>query len=204
MNFKKEYKSVECNHIACTFYGKCSKCATEIVKTRDDNNIDLFFIGQGAGAEEDKNGRPFQGPAGRLLRSKLKPYLENKNLNIILDNTIRSRPLDQDGKNRAPTEKELTFCKDFVWQRIIEFKPKIVIPLGASATQTMIPEFKNSSISSVRGNTATCNGFTFLPTFHPAAILHAGEMERKLAIEATMIKDFEEAIKLTKESPDLL
>jgi len=187
---QKEYVPVECNKIACTFYNNCHRCATEIVRMREeDPAIDIMFIGQGAGAQEDANGRPFQGPAGKLLRQKVKPLLETHQLNIILDNTIRSRPLDENGKNRAPTDKELTFCLDFVWQRIETYKPTWIIPLGSSATASMLPDTKGLPIGSVRGRDYNRNGYKFLPTYHPAAILHCSEQERKGMLEAVMCGD---------------
>lgn len=153
-----------------------------------------MFIGQGAGEAEERTTRPFQGPAGKLLRSKIKPHLESKNLNIILDNTIRARPLDEKGKNRAPTENELQFCLDHVWERINEFKPEIIVPLGASATGSMIPKLKKIPIGKVRGISYSHCGFTFFPTYHPAAILHAGEEELKTKLEKTMCNDINTAV----------
>lgn len=202
---QKEFVKVDCNSIACMFFGKCCKCATEIVRMREnDSSTDLMLIGQGAGAEEDQVGLPFQGRAGRLLRKDVKPILVKDQLNIILDNTIRSRPLDEKGKNRAPTDKELEFCKEILWQRIDKYQPRVIIPLGASATGTLIPEFKKLAISKCRGKVKIYNGYTFLPTFHPAAILHATEEELKISLEKFMISDIEDAVKLAKEESDLI
>lgn len=163
-----------------------------------------MFVGQGAGAEEDQKGRPFQGPAGKLLRTKVKPVLEANQLNIILDNTIRARPLDEKGKNRAPTNKELEFCKEILWERIEEFKPNVIIPLGASATGTLIPRLEKVAISRVRGVSVQLNGHTFLPTFHPAAILHAQETETKLMLEKHMVEDITQAVKLANQTRNLI
>lgn len=201
---KKEFIPVQCDKFACQFYNNCCHCATEIVRFRDDWNIDLMFVGQGAGAEEDQRGKPFQGRAGKLLRTKLKPIIESEKLNIILDNTIRSRPLDENGKNRAPTEKELEFCIDYLWDRIQTYKPKVIVTLGASATGSMIPALKGKPISSSRGKVVEYNGQTFLPTFHPAAVLHCPEEEKRISIEQAMCTDFAMAVNLVKSNTNLL
>lgn len=193
---EKEFIKPNCTKIACAFYGKCCHCAAEVVKTSTTEGCDLMFIGQGAGAEEDQKGKPFQGPAGRVLRTKTKVYLEKEKLNIVLDNTIRSRPLDITGKNRAPTEKEVEHCQDFVWQNIDNLKPRVIVPLGASATHTMLPETRGKSISSLRGKVYHRGGWTFMPTFHPAAILHCREEEKKAMLNASIDKDLDDAVKL--------
>ena len=201
----KAFKSVDCKEIACTFFDKCNHVATEIVKCRKSDRIDIMFVGQGAGAKEDSNGKPFQGSAGILLRTKLKPLIEKHELNIILDNIIRSRPLDSKGKNRAPTEKEVQFCIKHLWDRIEEFKPTIVVPLGKSATEAMIPnKAKGKSISALRGSFYQEGGVRYLPTFHPAAILHCGDEERKVELEKSMCRDIERAVAFSKPNPKLL
>ncbi len=173
MEFKKTFIPTTCNSTSCPFYNGCALLQTELVQARDDSQIDLMFIGQGAGEKEHLTHHPFTGPAGKLLREKLLPLLRSKKLNIILDNTIRCRPLDEKGKNRAPTQDEVKLCLPIVWNRIETFKPSIIIPLGASAAGDMIPALYKKPISSVRGRKYSVKGFTFIPTFHPAAILHS-------------------------------
>jgi DNA polymerase len=148
-----------------------------------------MFVGQGAGAEEDQCGKPFQGRAGKLLREKIKPILETNELNIVLDNTIRARPLDNKGKNRAPTKEELGFCVDILLDRIKELKPIVIIPLGASATGTLLPKYEKTPISRVRGVPVYIDKNIYFPTFHPAAILHASEIEKKLMLDRHMVND---------------
>lgn len=190
----KFYYPVDCNNVKCPFFHTCCKCATEVVKFRNSETIDIMFVGQGAGAEEDKVGRPFQGRAGKLLREKLKPLLEEFNLNIILDNTIRARPLDEYGKNRAPTDKELQYCIGFLRKVIKTFKPNVIVTLGLSATGSLVPELKNVPISHSRGHIYHVNSQKIIPTYHPAAVLHTPKMETKLMIEKAMIADIKMAI----------
>jgi len=197
MECKKEFIPTVCSKLDCPFYNGCSLLQTEVVKTRNDDQIDLMFVGQGAGEKEHLTHHPFTGPAGKLLREKLLPRLESKKLNIILDNTIRSRPLDERGKNRAPTRDEVEHCLPIVWQRIEQFKPTIIIPVGASAAGDLIPTAYKKPISSVRGRKYTVEGFTFIPTFHPAAILHCKDPDMIQEYHSKIEADLDKAISET-------
>lgn len=195
MEYKKEFIPTVCMHQDCSFHDSCALLQTEIVKTRNDDQIDLMFIGQGAGEKEHITHHPFTGPAGKLLREKLLPHLESKKLNIILDNTIRSRPLDEKGKNRAPTQDEVVMCLPIVWQRIVQYKPSIIIPLGASASGDMVPALYKKPINAVRGRTYIYQDKTFVPTIHPAAILHARDPDTKQEYHTKIEQDLELAVK---------
>jgi DNA polymerase len=199
LTINKEFIKPNCTKSTCSFYNNCTQCATEVIKTRNDSNIDLMFVGMGAGAEEDRNGRPFQGRAGSILRKVLLPKLECNNLNIVLDNTIRCRPLDQDGKNRPPTKNEVNECIPFLWKRIEELNPKVIIPLGASASGDLIPELDKKPISSIRGRIYDFKNRKFLPTFHPAAILHTGDEKTKQEYSTKMNQDIDLAISKTAQ-----
>jgi DNA polymerase len=194
---EKIYILTECNYIACAYYENCCKCATEIVKNNSSDKINILFIGQGAGAKEDQVGRPFQGPAGRVLRKKIIPHFINHNINIILDNTIRCRPLDANGKNRPPTEKEFIFCINFIWQRIETFKPIIIVTLGKSASESMIPSTKGMSMTACRGKIFKHSSHIFLPTFHPAAVLHCTDESRKSELSNAIDQDIDMAVNMS-------
>ena len=148
---RKNFTPPTCTTNLCPYFGKCALLMTEIVCSRDDNNIDVMFVGQGAGEKEHLTHKPFTGPAGKLLREKLLPKILSNKLNIVLDNTIRCRPLDEKGKNRPPTKEEVTFCLPYLWKQIEELKPLMVVPLGASAAGDLVPMLYKKSITSVRG-----------------------------------------------------
>jgi DNA polymerase len=197
MEFKKEFIETKCACPFCSFYKDCALLQTEVVKSRDEDTIDIMFVGQGAGEKEHLTHHPFTGPAGRVLRVKLLPRLEAKKLNIILDNTIRSRPLDEKNKNRAPTADEVANCLPILWQRIGAYKPSIIVPLGASAAGDCVPSLNGKKISAVRGKIYSYKGYKFLPTFHPAAILHCGEQDTISMYHAKIDEDLDLAIKET-------
>lgn len=201
--YKKELLPVACHSQICPFRKSCPKLRTEIVRVRDDEEIDICFVGQGAGEKEVYLQRPFVGPAGKVLRNEIKPLLDRERLNIILDNTIRARPRDERGKNRAPEEHEVAHCIDFLWDIIDSYRPRVIIPLGASATGDLIPSLRGKPISSTRGKVFKHRGHTIIPTYHPAASLHAGE-ERGAILKSKMIEDIKTALQYKEDQMRLL
>lgn len=204
MEFDKKFVPVSCQNQLCPFYNGCAMLQTEVVKARVDDSIDIMLVGQGAGEKEHLTHHPFTGPAGRVLREKLLPRLRSNKLNIILDNTIRSRPLDEKGKNRAPTKNEVELCIPFLWKRIEEYKPAVVVPLGASAAGDVVPSLSGKPISAIRGKKYTFRGVTFIPTFHPAAILHARNPEVVLNYHEKIEQDLDLAISETESQMRLI
>lgn len=197
--YKKILLPVTCTSTTCPFRRDCAKLRTEIVFARDDQEIDVCFVGQGAGEQEVKLVRPFVGPAGKVLRNVVKPLLD-QGLNIILDNTIRARPRDERGKNRAPEVHEVEHCIDFLWNVIERYSPRIIIPLGASATGDLIPSLKGKPISASRGKVFRHRGYKVMPTYHPAACLHSGNDE----LRAKMAADIRSAIEPQEEQMRLI
>lgn len=194
MEFNKEYLPVKCTSIECPFFGECAILQTEVVRARDDKDIDIMLVGQGAGEKEHLTHHPFTGPAGKVLRCKLLPRMKEKKLNIALDNTIRSRPLNEKGKNRAPTAEEIKHCLPYLWDRIEELQPAVIITLGASASGDMIASAKGKPISSVRGRKFNVRGYIFIPTIHPAAILHSRNPDTVQDYHAKIESDLDLAI----------
>jgi len=194
--YKKILLPVACTSTTCPFHRECPKLNTEMVKTREDDEFDACFVGQGAGEQEVKLVRPFVGPAGKVLRNVVKPILD-QGLNIILDNTIRARPRDERGKNRAPEVHEVEHCIDFLWNIIDSYSPRVIIPLGTSATGDLIPSLRGKPISSSRGKVFKFRSHIVIPTYHPAASLHAGE-ERGAILRSKMSEDIANALSYKK------
>lgn len=190
---EKRFVSVNCTTRRCPFTETCTQLKAELVKTRDDDDFDIILVGQGAGEKEAASRSPFTGPAGRLLRTELKPLIIEEKLNIILDNIIRCRPLDERGKNRAPTEEEVRYCIGHLWWIIETYKPTLIVPLGASATHSVAPNLKGRTITSLRGKIHYYNNRMVYPTYHPAACLHA-DKERGEAIRQNIQRDLKDAV----------
>lgn len=194
LNIRKEIIFLEkdlevCNN--CSHLNDpCCSTSTVLFKTKQTNDIDLFFVGQGAGRKEDINmtksnkfREPFVGPAGSYLRNMIyflwtSDFLEyNSRFNIALSNNVRFHPLNN-GKDRPPTKKEIEKCKLYLYRDILKFRPKVIVALGKSASLTFLPKsYENRSISSLRSKVRTTtinsytNVFSLICTYHPSFLL---------------------------------
>jgi DNA polymerase len=130
-------------------------------------NADLVFVGEAPGADEDKQGKPFVGKAGKLLTKMIKAMgLSRKN--VFITNILKCRPPD----NRTPNEFESKICTSNFMNREIQLvKPKIIITLGKTATNVVLQRKLDKPLSQVRGKWYNIEGIWVMPTFHPAYLL---------------------------------
>jgi DNA polymerase len=124
----------------------------------------LMFIGEGPGAEEDAQGRPFVGRAGALL-TRIIEAMGLKREEVYIGNVVKCRPPG----NRVPDPDEIASCLPYLEKQIEAIGPEIICTLGNVATQTVTGERRG--ISQVRGKTYTYRSARVVPTFHPAACL---------------------------------
>lgn len=127
-------------------------------------DADILFIGEGPGADEDKQGLPFVGRAGKLLDQ----IIEAASLPweaIYISNVVKCRPPE----NRLPSPEETDRCKVYLRQQLKIIEPKLIICLGAHATQLVVDP--KAKITQIRGKWVSKGRFLIMPTFHPAALL---------------------------------
>ena len=146
--------------------------ATQLVFADGAEDAQLIIVGEAPGAEEDRAGRPFVGPAGQLLDRMLASIgLDRGKVRII--NSVPWRPPG----NRAPSESEIAICLPFLHRHIALVRPLGLLALGAVATKTLLPEAGGSGIRRLRGTwrTAQITGLEAplpcLPSYHPAYLL---------------------------------
>ena len=145
---------------------KCKLCKTRtnIVLGSGNANAKIMLIGEGPGADEDREGLPFVGKAGKLMNFALEGIGIDRN-NLYITNIVKCRP----PKNRDPEADEIEACIEYVKNQIQVIKPKIIVLLGKIALQNILgPEYK---ITSSRGKWIEKDGIFYLPTWHPAALL---------------------------------
>ncbi|MFC1894426.1 uracil-DNA glycosylase [Candidatus Dependentiae bacterium] len=154
-----------------TKYKNCQECPlsqqgrTQIVFGHGNTNAQLMLIGEGPGKDEDIQGIPFIGRAGKLL-TKIIEAMELKREDIYISNVVKCRPPN----NRLPLPQESETCKKLILFKEIEIiKPKIICTLGSCATQALLG--KSIKITKARGMAFNFNGYTVIPTFHPAYLL---------------------------------
>ena len=140
---------------------KCKLCQnrTNIVFGIGNKNADIMLIGEGPGADEDKQGIPFVGKAGQLMNKAF------EGLGIDIANVVKCRP----PANRVPENDEAEECLNYLRNQVILVKPKIIVLLGSTALKNILG--KEYSITAARGKWIEHKGILYMPTWHPAALL---------------------------------
>jgi uracil-DNA glycosylase family 4 len=152
-----------------TDLGECTRC--KLHRTRNkivfgDGNpkAELVFVGEGPGHDEDMQGLPFVGRAGKLLTQMIEAMgLQRKDVYIC--NVVKCRPPE----NRAPEKDEVGECSPFLLRQIDAIAPKVIVCLGSTAAQTVLET--NRGISQFRGQWLEFRGRKLMATYHPAYLL---------------------------------
>ncbi len=135
----------------------------KFVKGEGNLNADIMLIGQAPGANEDIYGRPFVGISGRLLDSLLASIGISRS-EIYITSTIQFFP----PKNRAPTNKEIELCREYLMSQIEIISPKLIILVGSIALKSITDM---SPIMEYHGTLMQSDGIFYYPTLHPAAAI---------------------------------
>lgn len=135
-----------------------------------------MFIGEGPGFHEDRQGRPFVGPAGQLLEGLLASIGTNRD-QVFIANMVKCRPPD----NRDPQPAEISACSKYLDRQIELVNPKIIVTLGRFSLGRFFP---GESITRARGRLRQKDGRLIFPVMHPAAAL------RRPELRSTMVQDF--------------
>ncbi len=143
---------------------KLGKSRTNIVFGTGNINSKIMFIGEGPGADEDLQGIPFVGKAGKLMDNAF-DILEINREEVYIANIVKCRPPN----NRDPQEDEITACINYLRNQVMIIKPKIIVLLGRIALQNILG--KEYRITESRGKWIEKKGILYMPTWHPAALL---------------------------------
>lgn len=148
----------------------CTRC--ELHKTRTqgvlgvgDRNADWLVVGEAPGAEEDRQGEPFVGQAGKLLDAMLAAIGQARGRNVYIANVLKSRPPG----NRDPSPDEVAACAPYLERQIDLIKPKIILALGRFAAQSLL--LTDTPIGRLRGRVHEYRGVPLVVTYHPAYLL---------------------------------
>ena len=149
--------------------GECTRCKLHkhrhtIVFGDGNPKAELVFVGEGPGADEDAQGLPFVGRAGKLLTQMIEAMgLERKDVYIC--NVVKCRPPE----NRTPEDDEVSTCSPFLLRQLEVISPKVIVCLGAVAAKTLLRT--NRGISQFRGQWLDYRGSKLMSTYHPAYLL---------------------------------
>lgn len=145
---------------------KCRLCENRINIVFGEGNKDakIMMIGEGPGADEDKEGIPFVGRAGQLMNNALIGLGINRE-ELYIANIVKCRP----PSNRVPEQDEAEACLDYLRNQVVLIKPKIIVLLGSTALKNILG--KEYSITTQRGKWIERKGIYYMPTWHPATLL---------------------------------
>ena len=179
-------------------YSLCQKCPalcqsrSQVVFGSGNEQAQVLFIGEGPGAEEDKQGIPFCGSSGKVLNELLASAGISRE-KVFITNTILCRPEN----NRPPAKEEVENCRERLDQLINIMQPKVIVTIGNFATQRILGK---TGITSIRGKIFTANinnqTISVVPVVHPANLLYNGrnpqileQMKKDFLVIASVIKE---------------
>ena len=150
--------------------GECTRCGlcngrNRIVFGDGNPQAELMFVGEGPGADEDRQGLPFVGRAGELLTKMIEAGLEIPRPSVYICNIVKCRPPG----NRTPLPDEVATCRPFLDGQIDAIRPRVIVALGKPAASLLLG--RDVAITRVRGTWQEYRVIPVMPTFHPAFIL---------------------------------
>lgn len=132
----------------------------------------VLVIGEGPGAEEDAQGKPFVGPAGQLLDKMLGAISLSRDRNCYIANIVKCRP----PQNRNPLPEEAAACRPFLDAQIAALRPRAILCAGSVAVKNLLGT--NDGVMRLHGKVLDFNGIPVVTTWHPSALLRAPENKR--------------------------
>jgi uracil-DNA glycosylase family 4 len=149
---------------------KCTKCPLSQTRTlavpgEGPSDAEVMIVGEGPGRNEDLQGRPFVGAAGRQLDSLLKEANLNRGV-VFITNVVKCRPPE----NRRPTSSEADACQPYLERQLEILRPKVIVLLGDTALKRFL---KDKGLGEVHGKLQQRQGrYSLFPTYHPAAMIY--------------------------------
>jgi DNA polymerase len=163
----------------------CTKCPLYLgtkngVPGEGSPEAEVMFIGEGPGYHEDRQGRPFVGPAGAFLNELLASIGLDRS-SVFITNVVKHRTPE----NRDPLPEEIDACADYLQRQIEAINPKVIVTLGRYSMAIFFPTAK---ISQIHGQAKVVGNRIVVAMYHPAAALH------QQTLRQTVVEDFKRAI----------
>ena len=172
--------------------GDCTRCKLSetrktIVFGSGNPKADLVFVGEGPGADEDEQGLPFVGRAGKKLTEIIEKGMGlSRPDDVYICNIVKCRPPE----NRDPEKDEIEACKPFLLKQLRAIKPKVIVALGKPASSTLLG--RNVPITKERGTWHEFEGIKLMLTFHPSYLIRFYTLENRKAVHSDMKKVLKE------------
>jgi len=186
----QELEIVKQNVIKCI---KCDLCKTRTNAVPGKGNFqsDVIFVGEAPGKNEDRNGEPFIGVAGKKLSAALDEAGISRD-DVYITNVVKCRPPN----NRVPTTNERDTCKEYLKQEIAIIKPKLICILGNTAFNSILG---GSEITKFRGKVVRKDNLLYFLTIHPAATIYNQKLIDVLKNDIVKLFDLIKDLKNNKE-----
>jgi len=168
-----DWDALESEIKACRACHLCEQ-REQAVPGHGDRNARWLFVGEGPGAEEDRQGLPFVGAAGQLLDAMLESIGLNRYEQVFIANAVKCRP----PMNRTPSAEEIAVCRPYLQRQIELIKPKVIVALGRPAAQTLLDT--EIRIGAARGKPFHYRDIPVVVTYHPAYLLRNQHDKRKV------------------------
>lgn len=160
---------------------KCGLChgRTRTVFGVGDEKAKWLFIGEGPGRNEDQQGEPFVGQAGKLLDNMLAAIGLRRGENAYIANVVKCRPTDEGGRDRPPSPEEVAACLPYLERQIALIRPTVLVALGKTAALSLLGLDADTPLARLRGKVHQYSGRPLIVTYHPAYLLRNLPDKRK-------------------------
>lgn len=152
---------------------RCGLCQgrTHAVPGVGDHKARWLFVGEGPGRQEDAQGEPFVGPAGKLLDNMLRALGLARGVNTYIANIVKCRPVGTDGRDRPPAADEVAACMPYLARQIDLIRPDVIVALGKTAAVSLLGLPADTSLASLRDKMHRYAALPLIVTYHPAYLL---------------------------------
>lgn len=155
---------------SCTQCGLC-KSRTQTVFGVGDQKAKWLFVGEGPGRNEDFQGEPFVGPAGKLLDNMFGAMGLKRGDNTYIANIVKCRPTDASKRDRPPAAEEAAACMSYLERQIALIKPTVIVALGKTAAISLLKLDPATPVGKLRGTVHRYADLPLIVTYHPAYLL---------------------------------
>jgi DNA polymerase len=175
----------------CTVCNAHVRPGRKVVFGVGTENAEIFFCGEGPGAEEEQQGEPFVGPAGQLL-TKIIQAMGLSREKVYIGNIMKWRPeMPSEWGNREPTPEEVAFSLPYLRAQLAIVQPKVIVALGKTAVSGLLGPDPRRKMTAIRGTWLAFEGTPLMPTFHPSYLLRNSAMAVKRQVWEDMMKVME-------------
>ena len=183
----------------------CRRCplwarATQGVPGEGPRRARLMLVGEQPGDEEDRQGKPFVGPAGRLLRGALDEAGISSG-DVYITNAVKHFSWEPRGQRRihkTPAQREIAACHDWLEAEIAAERPAVIVALGATALRAILG--RRITVAGARTSMQRhAGGAPVLATYHPSAVLRAPDKTRQAELHRALVDDLKRANRAARD-----